>query len=75
MKIRMKTLAASPSGIMHPDETYDVADDLGERLVSAGCAEQIELEKPVPEPRGGSTEDAGDRKDAADSSGEDSGGC
>lgn len=41
MKIRMKTLAAGPSGVMNPGVEYPVSQADGEALVSGGYAVEV----------------------------------
>ncbi|MBO9598637.1 MAG: hypothetical protein J7559_12575 [Cohnella sp.] len=42
MKIKMKTLAAGPDGILQPNETYDVDQQKADDFVSGGYAEYVD---------------------------------
>lgn len=50
MKIRMKTTAAGPQGVLAAGIEYDVADGLGEALCSGGYAARIKSAVPAPVP-------------------------
>jgi hypothetical protein len=41
MKVRYKTLAAGPGGVIRPGDEAEVTEQLGKQLVSGGYAEAI----------------------------------
>lgn len=42
MKIRMKTLAAGPEGVLQPGQEVDVDDALAKEWIARGYAEEVE---------------------------------
>lgn len=42
MRIKMKTLAAGPNGVLSPGQEVEVAGDLARALIEGGYAEAVE---------------------------------
>ncbi len=67
MKVKMRTLASGPEGVLQAGKVYNLPDEMAKGLVAGGYAEKVDektpalaVEKPVARTRGGRREKATD---------------